>query len=166
LWQIVEKDRPLATMTNIIDLYGLNLSVLRQGDIISFLKIFVKTMDSHFPQRANLTLVVNAPKWFHLLYKLLSPLLRETTKEKIRIHSNGKEQDNALRQQLDDDCIAALPKSFWSDTPRTTSKNDEETIPFMSQLEQDLHEFVSKNDALRKFHLTSQKKMYLLVLYS
>lgn len=143
LWQIVEADRPLATMTSIIDLYGLNLSVLRQADILSFLKVFVKTMDSHFPQRAHMTLLVNAPKWFNMLYKLLSPLLRESTKEKIHIYSNGIEQDEALKQQLDNDCVASLPRTFWSTSTTNTSDDDDDEVIILSQLETDLQSFVS-----------------------
>jgi CRAL/TRIO domain len=152
LWQIVEADRPLAKMTSIIDLQGLNLSVLRQGDIIGFLKIFVQTMDSHFPQRANRTLLINAPKWFNMLYKLLSPLLRESTKEKIKIYSNGIEQDNALLEVIQPENIESTPKSFWSSSQISISKNiryegetrgeSKETMS-VSDLEHELRVFVS-----------------------
>lgn len=152
LWRIVEAERPLAKMTSVIDLYGLNLSILRQSDIVSFLKIFVQTMDSHFPQRASRTLLINAPKWFHMLYKLLSPLLRESTKEKIKIYSNSVEQDNALLEVIHSDNIDATPKTFWSSSKNDKSKNirtedettveDKETMS-VSQLEHDLRVFVS-----------------------
>ena len=101
-------------MTSVIDLQGLHLSLLRQSDLIHFLKEFVKTMDAHFPQRANKTLVVNAPKWFNVMYKLISPLLRESTKAKIEIHGNGKRQDKALREKLGEGAETLVPKSFWT----------------------------------------------------
>jgi len=115
LWQIIEAEEPLATMTSIIDLQGLHFSLMRQSDLVAFLKVFVKTMDMHYPQRANKTLVINAPKWFNVMYKLVSPLLRESTKAKIEIHGNGKRQDKALKARLgSEEAEKLLPKSFWN----------------------------------------------------
>jgi CRAL/TRIO domain len=87
LWQVIEKDNPDATMTSVIDLTGLNASVLRKPELLAVAKMFVTTMDGHFPQRSHRTFLINAPKWFGAIYKLLSPLLRESTKEKIQIFS-------------------------------------------------------------------------------
>lgn len=115
LWQILEADTPLGTMTSIVDLYGLNFSVMRQTELLAFLKVFVKTMDQHFPQRSYKTLIINAPKWFNVMYKLLSPLMRETTKAKISIHANGKRQDQALKAQLGtEDAEKLLPRTCWT----------------------------------------------------
>jgi hypothetical protein len=87
LWQVIEKDNPDATMTSVIDLTGLNTSVLRKPELLAVAKMFVTTMDAHFPQRSHRTFLINAPKWFGAMYKLLSPLLRESTKEKIKIYA-------------------------------------------------------------------------------
>jgi hypothetical protein len=116
LWQILEADDALATMTSILDLQGLRFGLLKRGDLVNFLKEFVKTMDAHFPQRSNKMIVVNAPKWFNVLYKIISPLLRESTKAKIEIHSNGKKQDQVLRAKFKDpaDAERLLPETFFS----------------------------------------------------
>ena len=131
-------------MTSIIDLYGLSFSILRQGDILSFLKVFVKTMDSHFPQRAHTTLLVNAPKWFHLIYKLVSPMMRESTKEKIKIFSNGSEQDEALKAQLSAECVESLPGTFWSTKLPDNNGDDDSSTSTQreSTLEEELRDFV------------------------
>lgn len=160
LWQIVEADSPMAVMLGIIDLQGINLKALRQGEIISFLKTFVKTMDSHYPQRAHKTLLINTPKWFNLVYKLVSPLLRDSTKEKIEILSRGKKQDAVLNHRLVD-ATKVLPESFFStykkkkkhhhrrrkhDNEDEQEESDDEGAPETtrteSQLELDLREFV------------------------
>jgi hypothetical protein len=116
LWQIMEADNALATMTSILDLQGLRFGLLKRGDLVNFLKEFVKTMDAHFPQRSNKMIVVNAPKWFNVLYKIISPLLRESTKAKIEIHSNGKKQDKVLRSKFKNpaDAERLLPETFFS----------------------------------------------------
>ena len=102
-------------MTSIVDLYGLNFAYMRQSDLVSFLKTFVRTMDQHFPQRSHKTLIINAPKWFNVLYKVLSPLMRESTKAKIAIYSNGRRQDEALKAQVGkEEAEKLLPKTCWT----------------------------------------------------
>lgn len=144
LWQIIEADRPLGTMTSILDLQGLNLGVLKKTDILGFLKKFVTTMDAHFPQRSHKTLILNSPKWFNMLYKLISPLLRETTKEKIKILSKGKEQDKVLKEQLGDEACKSLPPSFWKDSKKKRNPDILKDDPAeLSTLEQELKTYVS-----------------------
>jgi hypothetical protein len=113
LWQIMESEHAQGTMTSILDLRGLNFGVLKKTDLIGFCKKFISTMDAHFPQRAYKTLIINAPKWFNALYKLFSPLLRESTKAKIEIFPHGKKQDAALLELLDN-AKDVFPPSVWS----------------------------------------------------
>jgi hypothetical protein len=131
LWQVVEKDNPDATMTSIIDLTGLNISLLRKAELLKVVQMFCTTMDAHFPQRSHRTLLINAPKWFGAIYKLISPLLRESTKQKIKILSKGKKQDEALNGLL-------------SECPITNGQSIEEMPP--SDMEVDLRSFVSLFD--------------------
>jgi len=98
LWRLVDST-PDATMTSILDLTEMNMSVLR-GEQFRIGSLFLSTMDAHFPQRSHKTLLINAPKWFNVLYKIASPMLRESTKQKIQILSKGKEQDEILQQLL------------------------------------------------------------------
>lgn len=101
LWRIIDPE-PDATMTSIIDLTGLNISILRKREQLRIGSLFLSTMDAHFPQRSYRTYLINAPRWFGAVYKLATPLLRESTKEKIQILSKGKEQDQVLDQLLRD----------------------------------------------------------------
>jgi len=123
LWQILE---PAAngTMTSIIDLTGLNLSVLGKRELMSVVQKFCSTMDAHFPTRSHKMLLINAPKWFGAIYKIISPLLRESTKQKISILSKGEGQDKALKELLaecpivSDDKIEEIPASPMEDELR------------------------------------------------
>lgn len=114
LWQVLEESSPLGTMISVLDLSGLDFSILKKTEMIGFVKEFVSTMDAHFPQRAHKTLILNAPKWFNVFYKMLSPLLRQSTKAKIEIHSRGKKQDEALTQWLGQEAADLMPSAFWS----------------------------------------------------
>ena len=57
-------------------------------------------IDAHYPTRAYKTYMVNAPGWFNTAYKIISPIMRETTKEKIVLFSADKEQNEALEEAI------------------------------------------------------------------
>ena len=127
LWKILEPSTN-ATMTSVIDLQGLNLSVLAKPDLLHVVQLFCSTMDAHFPLRSHRTLLINSPKWFGAIYKIISPLLRESTKQKITILSRGRKQDETLKNLLPE---LPMPKD---------SKLD--AMP-PAQMEIDLRNFVS-----------------------
>ena len=141
LWQILEGKNALATMTSILDLHGLNFKYLRQGDIVNFMKEFVKTMDHHYPQRAHKTLIINAPKWFNLLYKIVSPLLRESTKAKIEIFTRGKRQDKVLKSLLGNGNNAEklFPASFFTKKKDQKPKKDDRNQMMMKRNRRGMH---------------------------
>ena len=167
LWQVIEAKKPNATMISIIDLKGLRLQHIRNKEYISFAKAWVQTMDAHFPERGHLTMVVNSPKWFHILFKIISPLLRESTKAKVKVHSKGKKQDDALRKCIDN-AEKLFPKSFFSGSKKKRGRKrkrreepedeedeheDDDTsgrdVPEqVSQLEEELREFVSLSGSI------------------
>lgn len=89
-------------MTSIIDMTGINLGVIRHRERIEFASKFVKIMSAHYPSRSYKTLIINAPGWFGALFKCFKPMLRESTRKKIEIHSGGKGQDKALKKILGD----------------------------------------------------------------
>jgi hypothetical protein len=98
-WNMLEP-RPDQTMTSILDGKGLSLSTVKK--LFSFLNEFVSMMSHHYPQRSYKTLIINAPSWAGTIYKLISPLLRESTRSKISILNGGKRQDEVLKEVLGD----------------------------------------------------------------
>ncbi|KAL9181343.1 hypothetical protein ACHAXT_010148 [Thalassiosira profunda] len=109
-WHILEPGPPEGIMTNILDMRGLSFRQMKNQEYIGFGKRFVNMMSSNYPGRSYKTLVVNAPKWFHALYKVFKPLLRESTRQKIVILKAGKQQDTALKFYLGD----SLPEDLLS----------------------------------------------------
>jgi hypothetical protein len=150
LWQILEAEDPFGEMTSVIDMTGIKIAVLRRKTLVAFVKKLVATMDSHYPQRAHKTLVLNAPKWFNVLFKVLSPLMRESTKKKIEIHSRGRKQDAVLKQYLGEKATDVLPADMWS-TSATGEDEDTENVAvdssaekfLQNELERELRSFVS-----------------------
>merc|ERR1712232_1332012 len=111
-----------ALMTSILDLTGIDLSILRKKEQIKLAARFISTMDAHFPQRSYRTLVINAPRAVGTMYKIASPLLRESTKQRIQIYGKGEEQDEALRPLLSD---CPIPQKV----SKTKQGNDEVVSP-------------------------------------
>ena len=99
-WNILDPSPPEKVMTNVLDMKGLSFRNMRNQEYIGFGKRFVQMMSSNYPGRSYKTLIVNAPSWFHALYKIFKPLLRESTRQKIVILKAGEKQDVALRFYL------------------------------------------------------------------
>lgn len=96
-WNQIEP-RSDQTMTSVIDLGGCHLTHVRA--MFHFIKEFVNMMSQHYPQRSYKTLLINSPRWFGAIYRMISPMLRESTRSKIEILSGGKRQREALIQYL------------------------------------------------------------------
>ena len=120
LWNVLDPPTPcssnnksdgsIRSVTTIIDLTGIDLSILRQRELLGFVKQFVLMTTTHYPQRAYKTLIVNAPPWFQQVYRMIAPLLRENTKAKIEIlRRQSQHQVDVLRQVLGDDLMQYLP---------------------------------------------------------
>lgn len=137
LWHILEPAAN-ATMTSVIDLTGLNFSVLRKPELLHVVQLFCSTMDAHFPLRAHKTLLINAPKWFGAIFKLISPLLRESTKQNIKILSKGRKQDETL-STLGPEILMPYNGKLEGMPP--------------SEMERDLRNFVSTQSEERKLLL-------------
>merc|ERR1712232_137675 len=121
-----------ALMTSILDLTGIDLSILRKKEQIKLAARFISTMDAHFPQRSHRTLVINAPRAVGTMYKLASPLLRESTKQRIQIYGKGEEQDEALRPLLTECPIPETSK---------TKRDDDEVVSPPGVMEEELRNF-------------------------
>uniref|UniRef100_A0A7R9WNG5 CRAL-TRIO domain-containing protein n=1 Tax=Craspedostauros australis TaxID=1486917 RepID=A0A7R9WNG5_9STRA len=153
-WNVVEP-RPDQTMTSILDMQGVQFSLLRQRELVGFIKQFVNMMSKHYPQRSHKTLMLNAPRWFGTLFSLFKPLLRESTKAKIQIFSASQtaQQRDVLVEILGEEGFAA-----WEQWCRTDSSDETETAAeasadsesssapptstsYISTMEQALHQF-------------------------
>jgi len=110
-WNIIEPG-PDGTglMLNVLDMRGMTFSIMRNQEYVGFGKRFVHMMSENYPGRSYKTLVINSPTWFHALYKIFKPVLRESTRQKIVILKAGEQQNAALRFHLGD----SLPKALIS----------------------------------------------------
>jgi len=138
-WNILDPGPPDRTMTVILDLEEVRWTTFRDREKRSFMLKFVKTMSDHYPQRSFKTLVINAPTWFDMVYKIVKPLLRESTKEKISIVKRGPQQDTTLVEVLG---IDSVPREILYDENHVGDRVDGAVEPGMnSTIEQELRLF-------------------------
>lgn len=118
-WSILE-DAPNAIMTNVVDMRGSSFRQMSNSEYIEFGKRFVSMMSANYPGRGHKTLIINAPTWINVLYKIFKPMLRESTRQKIIILKAGEEQDTALKFYLGD----SLPDDLLSAGDSKKEKRD------------------------------------------
>jgi hypothetical protein len=120
-WNILDPSPPEKVMTNVLDMKGLSFRNMKNQEYIGFGKRFVQMMSSNYPGRSYKTLIINAPSWFHALYKIFKPILRESTRQKIVILKSGEKQDAALKFYLGD----SVPKDLISSKDAKDEKKGE-----------------------------------------
>jgi len=114
----------------------------------------VKTMSDNYPQRSFRTLIINAPSWFETLYKLVKPLLRESTKRKISIAKKGPKQDAALIEILG---IESVPKELLHDLNCIGDRVVDSEPGVNSLIEKELRLFCT--DRINKFEEVMQSSV-------
>jgi hypothetical protein len=125
-WNIMEP-APDAIMTNVVDMRGSSFRQMSNSEYIEFGKRFVSMMSANYPGRSYKTLIINAPTWINVLYKIFKPMLRESTRQKIIILKAGEEQDTALKFYLGD----SLPDDLLSNGESKKDKRDMGTRYYM-----------------------------------
>jgi hypothetical protein len=60
------------------------------------LKFISNLSQSHYPERASVIAVVNAPSWFSIFFRLIKPLINENTQKKIRVYGAKETLDGLL----------------------------------------------------------------------
>eukprot|EP00667_Euglena_gracilis_P014210 EG_transcript_14713 len=82
--QTAKLHRPIFQFTYVLDLKGYKLSHLHQP-IFSALKVIIENDKRHYPETTCHAFVVNAPSIVTVAWNIISPLLDQRTREKVRI---------------------------------------------------------------------------------
>ena len=94
-----------ARAITIIDVDGVSMgSVLWGGDAMTFLKKTISIAGAHYPERSMTVCLINVPGWFGKLWSMISGLVHENTRKKVRILSK-KDVLSGLRDIIDDHMI-------------------------------------------------------------
>jgi len=106
---------PDGLMTVILDCQGVNFGNFKCKQFRAFGKKLVGIMSDHYPTRSCRTLIIHAPKWIKFAYNIVKPLMRESTKKKVKILKSGPEQEEILREVFGGDIPAYLESNNHGD---------------------------------------------------
>lgn len=73
------------------------------GERVEFLKNASRTMQNYYVERCRLVFIINAPFFFGLIWRVISPLLHENTRRKVRIL--GSDYKTAMLEHISDNQI-------------------------------------------------------------
>lgn len=103
-WQIMLKGDETAKSIAVFDATNIKVSDLA-GSNMDYVKKTIGYANQHYPERSYVILIINAPFFASLLWKIVKPLVHENTQKKVRILS-AKESLKGMQEFIDFDQIA------------------------------------------------------------
>merc|ERR1711915_304514 len=101
-------DRVVCQQTCIFDMDNFCLTDFTWMPALELVKEQISKYEANYPEMLRVAYVINAPRYFSVVWNLVKPLLHEVTAKKVRIF--GKEGwQEALREDVDP---SVLPK-YW-----------------------------------------------------
>lgn len=82
-WQFIEP-HDLARSITVLDLEGMRM-IDFVGECVEYVKMCSQFTGQHYPERAGHVIVVNVPRWFAMIWKVVKPMVDEVTLKKISI---------------------------------------------------------------------------------
>jgi hypothetical protein len=77
---------PMAKSISVIDINNIRMGDIG-GENLDFIRKTISIANMHYPERAYVIFIVNAPSWFSWIWKLLKPFVHENTQKKVKILS-------------------------------------------------------------------------------
>ncbi|KAL0037452.1 hypothetical protein WJX79_008680 [Trebouxia sp. C0005] len=132
IWQVVDpRPLPLGTAIWIVDLGGMGLSDLG-SEAFQFFKRMSVEVGMHYPERLYKLVLLNAPSFFSLLWRICEPIMPGSTRNKVKVVRSHQE----LIAALADECDAAQIPSDYGGTA---------AVPlYDSKIEKEMREYVQK----------------------
>jgi hypothetical protein len=93
---------------SIIDVEGIGARDAAGGVLASIKRVSGLTQ-RHYPNRAYMIFIINTPFWFSSIWKVISPLLNEHTRNKVKICRGLSTYQDLLLEQIES---ANLPRIY------------------------------------------------------
>ncbi|DBA82715.1 TPA: hypothetical protein ACH3X1_006948 [Trebouxia sp. C0004] len=132
IWQVLDpRPLPLGTAIWIVDLGGMGLSDLG-SEAFQFFKRMSVEVGMHYPERLYKLVLLNAPSFFSLLWRICEPIMPGSTRNKVKVVRSHQE----LIAALADECDAAQIPSDYGGTA---------AVPlYAAKIEKEMREYVQK----------------------
>lgn len=122
-WQMLSRDDSMTSIF-IVDLEGITLGDF-VGEAVDLVKKAAKVSAEHYPERAGLVFIVNVPKWFKLIWKVVLPLVPESTVKKIFVLRGRDEIVSNLSQHIP---MENIPAEYGGASPIPLGQSLEENL--------------------------------------
>ncbi|KAI8464059.1 MAG: CRAL-TRIO domain-containing protein [Monoraphidium minutum] len=115
----------------VIDCAGAKLSMIN-SDAIGIFKVFA-SFGLYYPERMNKAVVINAPSWFDMPWRIAYNILDENTRSKVVLEFNSKKVTEALEDVLGRDNV---PQEYGGPcaTPLDASPEMQRLQAFVAEL--------------------------------
>ncbi len=85
LWKVIDpRPFPMGNQLKILDIKGISFGDIG-GEIFAFMKKLGQQVGTYNPERMDQVFILNPPSWFHMLWKLVSPLVNPKTRERVSL---------------------------------------------------------------------------------
>ncbi|KAH9383779.1 hypothetical protein HPB48_025549 [Haemaphysalis longicornis] len=105
--------RVIETVTYIFDFDGFALSTLASKSVLDYVTTLMCTFEDNYPERLNKAIVINAPRYFPVFWRIIRPFLTERTANKVALY--GKDEQAWRRALLESIEPDQLPQ-YWGGT--------------------------------------------------
>lgn len=128
IWKEVEPDDDFGQLVTVLDVEGVGVADL-MGDALEFMKEASKVIQGHYVERCRKMFIVNAPFFFNMLWRIVSPMLHENTRRKISILGADRSE---LLEYID---TSQLPEAYGgTGPPLGTSEAERNLRNFVDRL--------------------------------
>jgi len=122
-WQMLNRD-DFMTSIFIVDLEGITLRDF-VGEAVDLVKKASKVSAEHYPERAGLVFVINVPRWFKLIWKVIVPIIPEATLKKIFVLRGKDEMMKTLSKYVP---MENIPAEYGGASPLPLGQSSEEKL--------------------------------------
>lgn len=122
-WQMLNRDDSMTSIF-IVDLEGITLGDF-VGEAVDLVKKASKVSAEHYPERAGLVFIVNVPRWFKLIWKVIVTLVPEETLEKIFVLRGTSEILSTLSKYVP---MENIPAEYGGTSPQPLGQSSEESL--------------------------------------
>ncbi|CAH0477010.1 unnamed protein product [Peronospora belbahrii] len=109
MWNVIDpRPFPEGTMLKVYDIKGISMADL-SSDVVNYTKKWGEVIATYNPERVYQVFLINPPSWFNLIWKLVSPLVNQKTRERIHVLRGQKDITKALLEFV---APENLPKEY------------------------------------------------------
>jgi len=122
-WQYLNRDDH-ATSIYVVDLEGIRLTDF-VGETREFVVTAARLSAQHYPERGGTVLLINVPRWFQAIWKVIRPIVSESTLEKIFILRGEDEIRQKLQEHIP---LERIPREYGGTSPILLGESPEENL--------------------------------------